>query len=289
MKLTIVNTLIEPNYTYNILFNKYDTVMNLKNIIYNNLPIYIKNKFDYDNLSFQYYDEKENKRIILQKENIPICSYKNFDENKILYLIDSRILISYPISNLIKFIFPLFYILKIYKNLGINRKFCQSIIMIMNTSYFFKKILESFFIIKNKKKNIYLSNLIFYCFIYWFYYSIICGLNIFNIDYNEPNNIRYVFVFIFFISEYYSFVYLFKYYNNIKSDIIFNYIYAPFYFFELITWISFCFFVKTYSMFFFTLIMIYFLIKNSLDFKIEEENKFMIKNPNMKAIIPFII
>ena len=289
MEVKVINTLFYPQKESKIIITDNDTVYDIKKIILKSLP---KANLEINRLEFKLKNKLTNEIIDLSFLSKPIFSYKGFDENCEIYIIDSGYQINKSIGYIIQYGFPLFYVLYLYYNTNFTKKLTQRFTMIMSTTHFLIRIIEGIFIMKNKNNKTSISSLVLNCIFYWVFYSLICAYDIFNENYIEPNwsNIRYLFFISFFICEYLNFTHLISYNNNNTNFGLFKFVYCPFYFFEVLGWISFLIFTETLTIFIFTLGIVFVLIHKSLKIKEEEEGKITNFNKSKKhAIIPFFI
>ena len=290
MEVKVINTLFNPPRETYIIINDQDTIYDIKNIIYKSLP---KNQnFEFNRLQFQLYNTLTGEIIDLSSLSNTIFSYNNFNKFCEIHISDSGYQINKSIGYIIQYSFPLFYFLYLYNNTDFKQNLTQRFTMIMSTIHFLVRIFEGVFIMKNKNNTISISNLFLNCIFYWLFYSIICGKDIFNEKYIEPNwsNIRYIFFIFFFFCEYMNFIYLVYFNNNNTNFGMFKYVYCPFYFFEVLTWVCFLIFIETLSLFIFTLGIVYSLIHKSIKIKEKEKGKMKdLNKPQKNAIIPFFI
>ena len=308
MEIQIINQISLPKSyppTSKIIINDYDTVSDLKRIILRTLP----RTYSINRLNLHYINPITNQTVTLSSLSKPLLSYPHFKEHTKVYLSDSGIQINSVLCNLIQYLFPLIHIIMLYYNESLHPKLLtQRLCMLMSTTHFVKKIMQSLFVKNNNvnyKNTESLNNLILKCIFYWVLYAIVCGYEIFNNKYTEPDwsAMRYVFSVIFFICEYFNFVYSIMHMTNKKTGIMFKYVYCPFNLFEVLSWVSFTIFSGSISLLVFTCGISYKLITDSIGVKEEEELKYKkSQNENNKqyrcynviqdrkfAIIPYLL
>ena len=223
-----------------------------------------------------------------------------------LFYYDLGIQIDTSLANIIEYGLPiiilLFYIIKYFyfdKKTKLNQIQLWTIIMII--IHYSKRVFESIFVhiqINTMEFKMFLIE----CLYYIIYFGLYAQKKIFEIEENLDNNIKYIFIFLFFISEinnYHCHIILRKIRlenpNNreIPKGNIFSFVYCANYFWEICSWLFISLFSSIKAIYFFTLMGSIIMIlwaqekKNFYDKMLLKKNNKI--NNNKKAIIPFII
>jgi len=256
---------------------------------------------------YQKYPEKlklspKNDTKIFESYPYIINNYKKIT----LFYYDLGIQIDTSLANIIEYGLPiiilLFYIIKYFyfdKKTKLNQIQIWTIIMII--IHYSKRVFESIFVhiqINTMEFKMFLIE----CLYYIIYFGLYAQKKIFEIEENLDKNIKYIFIFLFFISEinnYHCHIILRKIRlenpNNreIPKGNIFSFVYCANYFWEICSWLFVSLFSSIKAIYFFTLMGSIIMIlwaqekKNFYDkMLLKKYNK---KNDNKKAIIPFII
>ena len=223
-----------------------------------------------------------------------------------LYCYDLGFQIYTPLANIIEYSSPiiilLFYIYKFFyydKNQQLNKIQIWTIIMII--FHYTKRVFESIFVhiqINTMECKMFLIE----CLYYILYFGLYAQKHIFTIEKDLYNNIEYLYVILFFISEinnYHCHIILRKIRlenpNNreIPKGNIFKYVYCANYFWEICSWTFISLFSSINSIYLFTIMGGIIMTLWALAKK-EFYDKMLFKkynriNYNKKAIIPFII
>lgn len=319
MEIQIINQITGNNSknslptAFKVIINDYDTVNDLKRVIIRTLRL----KYSINRINLHYNNPITNQVIQLSTSFKPLVSYPLFKEKIKVYVTDSGYQIKKTTSRIIQYLFPLVHIILLYYKEDLQPKnLTQRLCMMMSTTHFLKNILQNLFVKNYNMSNgdtDSISNLIIKCVFYWILYAIVCGHEIFNKEYSEPDwsTMRYAFVIGFFLCEYFNFVLSIMYSNNKKNSFFFKFLICPFYFFEMLSWICFTIFTGSITLIIFTFGISFKLIQDSLAIKEEEDlkkrgtassqqkggyqydnkNSFSYQNesPKKYAIIPFIL
>ena len=230
----------------------------------------------------------------------------NNHKNLTLYCYDLGLQIDTPLANIIEYSSPiiilLLYVLKYFyydKNRQLNTIQIWTIIMII--FHYLKRVLESIFVhiqINSMEFKMFLIE----CLYYIIYFGLYAQKQIFKIEKDLDNNIKYLYIVLFFISEinnYHCHIILRKIRleneNNreIPKGNIFKYVYCANYFWEICSWTFISLFSSIKSIYFFTImggfIMTLWASEKKRFYEKMLFKKYNIINFNKKAIIPFII
>ena len=227
-------------------------------------------------------------------------------KNLTLYCYDLGLQIDTPLANIIEYSSPiiilLLYVLKYFyydKNNQLNTIQIWTIIMII--FHYLKRVFESIFVhiqINSMEFKMFLIE----CLYYIIYFGLYAQKQIFKIEKDLDNNIKYLYIVLFFISEinnYHCHIILRKIRleneNNreIPKGNIFKYVYCANYFWEICSWTFISLFSSIKSIYFFTImggfIMALWASEKKRFYEKMLFKKYNIININKKAIIPFII
>ena len=184
-----------------------------------------------------------------------------------------------------------------------NNSVPRNMLFIMSSFHYLKRILESAFVHEFSRFTMPLKNLFINCAHYWGFYGIICGYFLFcgssqNIDSSSLGSLRYVFVFLFFLSEIknlkcHLILRDLKYKNGGNKGIPngegFEWVSCANYFWEILSWVFFSLFAGHISVWLFTLWGGLIMTKWATEKHISYKKTFGDKYPkNRKIIIPFI-
>ena len=300
----IVNNLI--NDTKLILYiNSNDTVNDIKNIICSSQYKYSGIKASGTNL---YYIDKNNNKEYMLSLYRPILSYTDLFQTREIYIDEAGIQLNSFIAILLENLLPMITFHYLYnKEDEYSKLMSHKFVFYLAFIYFISRLFINLKYNNNGKYQ--LSKLVINTFIYWVFFSIICGCSIFDDELGEMNIYSYFFTALFLFSEYLFLILVKEYKTDQIKNIIFDYVKYPFYLMDCFIWISFALIVFNRKILFFTIVKIIYNICLSFELYIEERgikgqnnlnyyNKYNdteyrsknnFKNINQKVIFPLIV
>lgn len=287
-KTDMPTVIVSPEDTVQSLKKKIITTFNLSKLNPNRIGLSATNKDIKTNLGTSYKS---------------LSSY-NITTGYTIVVKDLGIQVDWRWVYVVEYLGPLIIIAIFFAlNNHFNNSNIRSMLFIMSTFHYLKRLLESAFLHEFSRATMPLANLFINCGYYWGVYGFFCGYSIF---YNNNNGIehhflgplRYIFAFFFFMAEI----------KNLKCHIIlrelkaknngekgiptgegFDYVSCANYFWEIVSWLCFSLCANHFSTYIFTFFGAFIMSKWAGEKHRAYKKTFGDKYPKKrKIIIPFL-
>lgn len=293
MEIEIIDTI---NNTPNskIIVSNIDKVSDLRTIIYNKL----KYSIDKDRIILFYIFNS--KKIYLSSNTCTLDTYPGFTQNTIVYITDSGYLLNKKISSLIENIGPIVIQSFIYFfDPSFTPLLLQQLAYFMSIIHFLIQILGGIYLTSTKALKVSLTQMLMNCVLNWVIFGLICGISLYSNDYQSSGrqSVKYAFVIMFFVCEYFALFYKMLLYQSNKELVnqenvvgLYKIMIFPHYFMEFCAWISYAIVVNTLPIFIFTCGMMILLCTTSVNKKRSYLSKGKIDDDINKkySFIPFV-
>lgn len=282
-----------------LIVNPEDTVSNLKKKIISTFNL---SKLNPNRLGMSFINNNTNKKTSLSSNTKSLVSL-NMTPGDTVIVKDLGIQVSWRWVYVVEYLGPLFIIALFFSlNNHFNNSNIRSVLFIMSTFHYLKRLFESAFLHEFSRPTMPLANLFINCGYYWGVYGFFVGFTLFysnsNIESHFLGSLRYVFAFLFFVCEI----------QNLKCHIIlrelkaknngekgipsgegFDLVSCANYFWEVMSWLFFSLCANHYSAYTFTILGLVIMSKWANERHVNYKKTFGDKYPkNRKRIIPFI-